>query len=487
MSNTPPLAPGTSAGHAPSAASANGLAYVAWVLRRELCGHVLNGELTAVSPAFRAIVEHLDSLPLADRPTALDGWICSRDDAGAIIEAMAGVDPSGPAPEAGVATGPAPFSLDLVGSADFFAQEFPIDWRIKGVLVANEPAGLGGPSKTLKTSILVDQTISMGTSTPFLGRFEVPRPFRVALISGESGRRVIQSTARQVCLSRGLTARDLGNIHWGFTLPQLTNSQHLTVLRKTIEDLGLEWIGLDPFYLSLMAGNAGVDPKNMFEMGPILADVARACIEAGCTVSIAHHFTKKRDDPFGPPELGEFAYGGFGQFIRQWIMVAPRERFDAELGLFKLHFNYGGSAGHCGEFAVDIEVGKLEPDLDRRCWKVTIQSPSEERVVKDERRRAEVAAKAEEKDRVRVAEEERKGAALAVDAADALKGEPGRKATRRRLRDLLSCNDDVVGRMIVRMEKAGMIRPADVMVPTRGGGSRPAAGFELVDGWEQNP
>ena len=130
--------------------------------------------------------------------------------------------------------GPPPFSLGLVDSATFFTQEYPLEWLVNGLMVKNEPGGVAGPSKTLKTSILIDKTISLGTATPFLGRFGVPVARRVALISGESGRRVIQSNARQVCLSRGLTAADLGNVHWGFTLPQLTNAEHLRVLRKTI-------------------------------------------------------------------------------------------------------------------------------------------------------------------------------------------------------------------------------------------------------------
>lgn len=374
------------------------------------------------------------------------------------------------------------FSLELVDSATFFGQEYRLDWLVKGVVVRGDAAAMGGPTKSLKTSILIDLAVSLASATPFLGRFDVPQSRRVALISGESGRRAIQSSARQVCLSRDLTSRDIANVFWGFTLPQLTNAEHLAVIRKTIEDNGLECIVIDPFYLTVLAGNAGVDVKSMFEMGPLLNDVARTCIEAGCTPIIAHHFTKKREDPFGPPELTDFAYGGFTNFIRQWMMVSPRERFDAEIGLFKLHFYFGGSAGHCGEHAVDIEVGKLDPDMDRRCWKVTIASPSEERAARQEQRKAEAERKAEEKRKAADAEKDREECELIAVAVAALKGEPERKATARRLRLILGCRADKADRIIVRMEKSGLVRPVDdVRVSTGKGRFKDSPGYQLSD------
>jgi replicative DNA helicase len=376
--------------------------------------------------------------------------------------------------------GPPPFSLNLIGSAEFFSQDYPLDWIVKGVTVANDPGTIGGPSKALKTSILIDKGISIGTATPFLGRFEVPRARRVALISGESGRRVIQSSARQVCLARGLTAQDLGMIHWGFSLPQLTSAEHLRVLRKTIEDNGIEYLALDPFYLMLMAGSAGVDPKSMFEMGPILADVARLCVDAGCTLELAHHFVKKRDDPFGSPDLSELAYSGMGQFVRQWMLVAPRERFDAEIGLFKLHFAYGGSAGHCGEFAVDIEVGKLDPDMDRRCWKVTINTPSEVRNARQEQRQAETTRKRAEKDQADAVERNRKEREAMCDALDIFRKTERHRLTSRALRTAAGWGAEKADRILFLLKEAGSVRACSFAVKIGSGAEKLCDGFELV-------
>jgi hypothetical protein len=93
---------------------------------------------------------------------------------------------------------------------------------------------------------------------------------------------------------------------------------------------------VDPLYMSLLAGNVQVDAKNMYEMGPILDTVARTCLDEGCTPIVAHHFVKKREDPYGPAVLEDLAFSGVGQFVRQWMLLARRERYDPETGVHKL-------------------------------------------------------------------------------------------------------------------------------------------------------
>jgi hypothetical protein len=403
-----------------------------------------------------------------------------KDVFGPILAALNWACQQDPGDEEDVPEGPPPFTLDLVSSGAFFAQDFPLHWLVKGLMVEGEPGVIAGPSKALKTSILIDKVVSLATATPFLGKFEVPTARRVALLSGESGRRVIQSSAKQVCLARGLTAHDLGNIFWGFTLPQLTNAEHLNVLRKTIEDNGLEYIAIDPFYLTLMAGIGGIDPKSMFEMGPLLQDVATVCIEAGCTPELAHHFTKKREEPFGVPDLSEMAYAGIGQFVRQWTLIAPRERFDAEIGLFKLHFSYGGSAGHCGEFVVDIEVGKLEPDMDRRCWRVTIANLSEQRQAQQSQRQAEAERKRAERDQSAAVERNRKEIEDMAAALAIFRKAERHRMTVRALRTATNWNADKVNRIVFVLSQAGSIRPCVFKVKIGSRAEKDCDGYEVV-------
>lgn len=359
---------------------------------------------------------------------------------------------------------PKPFSLELVSSEEFFAETYTLQWLIKNVLVKSEPAVFGGPQKTLKTSMLLDATISLGTATEFLGRWAVPKAIRVAMISGESGRYVIQANAREIAKARAIeNSSELKNIFWGFVLPQLTNAEHLKILTSTIRDQGIEAITLDPLYLSLLAGSSNIDPKDMYQMGPLLADVAAACLDAGATPILAHHFVKKREDPYGPPEMGELAYAGIGQFMRQWMLISRRERFDAETCVHKLHFHFGGSAGHCGEYALDIETGKIDENFKGRKWIVKVSTIAEDVAAAVERRNAEHAQKRSERTQLMAteteqAEREAMGQALAVAR------KLGGTFTVQGLCDAIGWGRRKAARIIFKLGEDGRIRVAKVSV-----------------------
>jgi hypothetical protein len=372
---------------------------------------------------------------------------------------------------------PPPFTLGLVKTGDFFAETYQLEWNVKGVIVKGQACVFGGPSKTLKTSILIDAMISMASGTPFLGQFAIPHRQRVALISGESGRPVIQANAKQVCLARSLPYSEAGEIYWGFQVPQLCNSAHLEVVAKTIRDEGIEVIAFDPLYLALLAGNSRIDPKDMFQMGPLLADVAAACQDNGATPILCHHFTKHRDDPFGPPDMGELAYAGIGQFMRQWMLTSRRERYNAESGLHPLYFHYGGSAGHSGEMHIDIETGVVDEDFAGRRWNVTTSTPRQSREAREEQQKADKRRRLEEK-----AKEDAEKTLIRIrgDAdriyAELAKGFPKTKAD---LRSSLGTSGDRVNAALALLLNENRVRICRIGV-SNSTGQRQVEGYEIV-------
>ncbi len=75
--------------------------YDAWVFAKSLAGHHVNGEVQRVSGAHRELARRLAEADVEDRDRAWDAHLCTlpEAEAGAWIEAVAAVNPDGPAPE----------------------------------------------------------------------------------------------------------------------------------------------------------------------------------------------------------------------------------------------------------------------------------------------------------------------------------------------------------------------------------------------------
>jgi replicative DNA helicase len=374
---------------------------------------------------------------------------------------------------------PREFRLDTIDSTSLCAEMDPPRWLIKGVLVADNPAIVGGPMKTLKTSILIDMTVSLGTGCKFLGWFEVQKPIRVGFISGESGRYVIRQNAREIGWTRGVELMEDKNIVWGFTLPTLSDHAHLVVAEKMIKDNGLECLILDPFYLTVPPD--AVDHKNMFSLGPVLDAFGNMCVKAGCLPVLVHHFVKSRENPYAPPELHELAYGGASQWMRQWCLVTRRERYDANTGLHKLHWRHGGSFGHSGELSLDIDTGVIDEDFRGRKWKVTVTTTTERIENQEQERQAQTLERETKKTAEKKAAEERKDREDMGTALTFFQKQPDHRLTKTGLREAANWNALRAGHILYRLEADKFIKPCRVAVTIGKGGTRMCDGYELND------
>ena len=273
-------------------------------------------------------------------------------------------------------------AFPLLSSYDFAAADYRHEWLIKGILVAKQPCIVGAPRKGMKTSIMADLAISLGTATPFLGEFATPHRIHVGFFSGESGPATLQETAFRICRQRGFMLEQC-DVHWGFKLPQLSRADHLAALQASVKDHALKVVIIDPLYLCLLAGNVNTKPQDLFGMGPLLLGVAECCLEAGATPILVHHTIKR---PVGEHvELEDLAYSGVQEFARQWLLLSRAEKYTPGTGSHKMHMSVGGSAGHGGEWAVDIEEGVQGEDFEGRRWDVSVRRWSEARAEMQER------------------------------------------------------------------------------------------------------
>jgi replicative DNA helicase len=263
--------------------------------------------------------------------------------------------------------------FDFVG----LSQHGP-DWLVDGFVVRGQPAVIGGPVKTLKTSISLDLAIGLASGTHFLGYFDVAKPARVAIFSGESGDATLAETGQRIATAKGLRGVPT-DVLICTRIPRLAAEGELELLRYILEDARAEVVIIDPLYLSLLDGATGLNPASMFDIGPLLRRLSEICLEIGCTPILVHHSTKNIE-PGRPLQLPDLAFAGFAEFCRQWCLLNARKPFDAEKGLHRLLMSYGGSAGHSGVVAVDVLEGKLGSDFSGRVWEVTVSTWQEARL-----------------------------------------------------------------------------------------------------------
>jgi AAA domain len=295
--------------------------------------------------------------------------------------------------------------LPVLNSVELAESNVDIEYLVDRFLVRGQPCILAGPKKTLKTNILIDLVLSLSSGTPFLAKFEVLRPCRVGLLSGESGQAVIAETARRIAVSKGWTLHNFSGVFWGFKLPRLDDPRDIEALIRLVTENELEVLVVDPVYLAMALAESA---SNLFAVGQKLAALNSLTFQTGVTIILCHHMIKRPENPFEPPELEHIAWAGFQEWARQWMLIGRRRRYDPDLGgHHELWLSAGGSAGHSELWAVNIDEGTRQ-DLGGRRWDIEILKPSAARAEADaaqeesrESRRAEKQARKDQRDRER--------------------------------------------------------------------------------------
>jgi len=293
-------------------------------------------------------------------------------------------------------TGPPGFTK-LLTSAELLALDLRPRFFVKGVMVEGQPLVIGGRSKVLKTSIAIDLALSLGSGSPFLGRFDSQR-VAVGFWSGESGAATIRETAKRIAATKGIDLAGCDTL-WCFELPRLSLPDHLEHLEETIRGEGLRVAILDPLYLCLLSAETASGASNVFLMGPLLQGLAELGQRAGCVVALLHHFRKTGTiDDTNPAPLEELAQSGVAEWARQWILLQRRVPYQGD-GKHLLWMRNGGSAGFASLWGVSIDEGTVNPDTwEGRTWGVTVAPAADARKQSQQDKAARRAAEQEERE-----------------------------------------------------------------------------------------
>jgi hypothetical protein len=290
-----------------------------------------------------------------------------------------------------------PAFTKLLTGGELLALDLKPRFLVRGVLVEGQPMIVGGRSKTLKTSIVCDLTISLGSGTPFLGRFDAHR-VNVGFWSGESGAATIRETAKRQAAAKGVDLADC-SVLWSFDLPKLCHRDHLDHFARTLDKHKLQVAIVDPLYLSLLSADTAGQASNLFAMGAALQPLTKLAQEAGCTLIVLHHFRKggqpNEDEPAG---LEELTMSGVAEWARQWLLLQRRAAYQGD-GRHLLWMRCGGSAGHSSLWGVTIDEGQLDPEtFTGRTWDVTVAPVADARAEAKHDQEARKAAEQEKRE-----------------------------------------------------------------------------------------
>ncbi len=266
---------------------------------------------------------------------------------------------------------------------------------IEDVLVEGQPMIVGAPRKCLKTSILLDMAVSLGGGDHFLGRFEVLKPCKVLIMSGESGLATILETVNRICQQKAsqrsniefaaggqeisvpwdrLVAKGVipiaDNVLISDAVPTLADMEHMDALNEILETEKPGVVIFDPAYLMMDGEDAG----NVMAMGKQLRGITEICTNHKATMVLAHHFTKGSQNAdhgkkTGMPDLNDLSWSGFAEFARQWILLNRKKLYESGTGEHYLNMVIGGSVGFGGMYSLEVKEGQL-PD---RFWQPTLK------------------------------------------------------------------------------------------------------------------
>lgn len=350
-----------------------------------------------------------------------------------------------------------PLEFHAITSRELDENQYDLAYLIDGILVRAQPGVIAGPKKTLKTNISIDLALSLSEAGLFLGQFNVGTSVRVGVMSGESGAATIQETAKRIAIAKSKDLKDFERAFWAFEVPQLGDALHIDALKRFIGSYNLEVLILDPTYLMMLG--LGDNAGNLFIVGSFLKALGELAQETGCTPILCHHLKKGIADPYEPAELENIAWAGFQEFVRQWILLNRRIRYDPERGgHHELWMSVGGSAGHSGLWGVNIDEGTRQ-DPGGRSWEVEIVSAAEAYAERDT---AVTDAAEERKDRQKQTKRDRHRAEILSALGDYPDGE-----TPRVLRERVGVGHSTMNELLTELTTEGLIEQCEVQKNTR--------------------
>jgi hypothetical protein len=241
-----------------------------------------------------------------------------------------------------------------------------VEYAIPGVLAERQSCLVQGQEKYLKTGQTIDALASFATCGKFLNYFPVSRRRNVLLASGENGIESLLDTCGRIFRSKGVDLATVDNFTITTELPRFASDSDLRTFEQRIRDAGAEIVAVDPAAVCMSVA-AGSTLSVAYAELRAITDVCNAC---NATLLLVHHTTKGSN--VERQGLKAAAGAGFAEWARQWWLINRIGKFNPTTGEHHLKLIAGGSAGHSGQWFVDVREGN-QNDPGGRVWDVNVR------------------------------------------------------------------------------------------------------------------
>lgn len=239
-------------------------------------------------------------------------------------------------------------------AADLAQAPEPMRWLVESVWPAGAYGVYGGAKKTLKSYMLMALAIAVASGHPFLGRFAVPEPRPVVMYLAEGGRPNAQRRLQSIASWMNV---DLGSLPLtaAFDAAPIGSEELTAAVNRDVADLGPGLVVLDALY---HFHSAGVEAQNLYERGPMLAELQRLVVGSDRALIVADHFSKAATQA-KDLDLNAISQSGVAEWSHSWGLARHRETPRLSEGQFRLQVQFAGRDGYGQDYDIDWSMGQL--------------------------------------------------------------------------------------------------------------------------------
>lgn len=278
------------------------------------------------------------------------------------------------------------------------ASEVTDKYLVDQLLVEHQPCVIAGASKSLKTTYATALALCIASGKDFLG-FRTFDRRRVHFCSAESGKATAKKTILGLAEFLDIDLDELAKenmITFDWWVPRSSSMEMMDCFKTSLESSQAQVAFIDPLYLCLDDEQASQNQN-----GQRMQDLIKPVLQMEALPIVVDHtkLSSQNSRDRKPLELSDLSGAGKTNIFRQWLLLGKREEFtpDEDGTLHhKLWLTSGGSAGHAGRYAIDIEERNISST--ERKYQISLQSYREAIEESTGHKQAAKGSKSEEQD-----------------------------------------------------------------------------------------